>query len=69
MDFRLSTVLASFVSMLAGIVIAFMYGWRLAILLMLILPFFGFGGYLNMKIRHGSQLTDSRMLERAGKVK
>jgi len=67
-DFRLSTVLASFVSMIAGLVIAFMYGWRLAILLLILLPFIGFGGYLNMKIRHSSQLSDSKLLEKAGKV-
>uniref|UniRef100_A0A915IPL2 Multidrug resistance protein 1 n=1 Tax=Romanomermis culicivorax TaxID=13658 RepID=A0A915IPL2_ROMCU len=66
-DFRLSTVLASFVSMFAGIVIAFVYGWKLAFLLLALVPFIGFSGYLNMKLRHSSQMSDSKLLEKAGK--
>jgi len=55
--------------MITGLVIAFSCGWRLALIILPFMPFIAFGGYLSQKIRRGGQLSDSKALEHAGKVK
>jgi ABC-type multidrug transport system fused ATPase/permease subunit len=54
--------------MIAGIVIGFIYGWQLTLLMLLILPLFALGTYVNMKLRHGNQNRDTRLLEDAGQT-
>lgn len=67
-DMRMGTVLTSVISMVAGIVIGFIYGWELTLLMLLILPLFAFGTYINSKLRRSSENKDALGLEDVGQV-
>ncbi len=64
----MAQVVSAFVSLILGCVIAFIYGWQMALLVLAILPLMGLGGYASLRVREGSQKADAKMLEEAGKV-
>jgi hypothetical protein len=68
LDFRLANVLSAVVSMVAGVILAFFFGWKMALLVLAIFPLVGFGGYIRMRLREGGAKNDSQLLEEAGKV-
>nr|XP_006812790.1 PREDICTED: multidrug resistance protein 1-like [Saccoglossus kowalevskii] len=65
---RIGTILQAFFSMVAAMVIAFIYGWQLALALLACVPLVGLAGLLNMKAVHGHQKKDQELLENAGKT-
>ncbi len=68
-DFRMGTVLTGLITMILGIVMAFVFGWKMALLTVAMLPIIATGSYLSLKIRSGSQRRDAELMEEAGKVK
>ncbi|KAH7723877.1 hypothetical protein AAVH_08672 [Aphelenchoides avenae] len=51
-----------------AIAIGFVFGWKLALILLIIVPLIVASGYFEMKMRYGKQLRDTRLLEDAGKI-
>ncbi|GAA0164753.1 ATP-binding cassette [Lithospermum erythrorhizon] len=49
----LALIVQNVATVIAGLVIAFTANWILAIIILLVLPFFGLQGYLQMKFLHG----------------
>lgn len=54
--------------MVAGVILAFFFGWKMALLVLAIFPLVGFGGYIRLKLREGGAKNDNQLLEEAGKV-
>nr|CDJ81059.1 unnamed protein product [Haemonchus contortus] len=67
-DFRLSTVIMTLISMLAGIVLAFFYGWQMAFLVVGILPLLGIGQALRVRVMGGKHRKNAKDFEDSGKV-
>ncbi|PIO62035.1 ABC transporter transmembrane region, partial [Teladorsagia circumcincta] len=67
-DFRLSTVIMTCISMIAGIVLAFYYGWQMALLVVGILPLLGFGQALRVRVMSGKHRKNAKDFEDSGKV-
>jgi ABC-type multidrug transport system fused ATPase/permease subunit len=65
---RLPAVISSIVTLLGAIIIGFVYGWKLALILLAIIPLLFASGYFEMKMHFGKQLRDTELLEEAGKV-
>lgn len=58
----------SLCSVLAGIIIAFIYSWQLTLLILGFLPFLMVGGALQMRMLTGAAGKNKEALEAAGKV-
>ena len=56
------------VTMGSGVFIAFLFGWKLAVLLIFGVPFIAGAAYQQNMILKKSQFRDSRLMEIAGKV-
>ncbi|CAI4223777.1 unnamed protein product [Auanema sp. JU1783] len=67
-DFRLSTVLATLVSIVCGVGLAFYYGWKMALLVVSLLPVLGFGQFLRTRHMTGKHRTNATHFEDSGKV-
>uniref|UniRef100_A0A0B6ZDG4 ABC transmembrane type-1 domain-containing protein n=6 Tax=Arion vulgaris TaxID=1028688 RepID=A0A0B6ZDG4_9EUPU len=65
---RLAVIVQSITSMVAGLVIAFYFGWKLALAILGGVPIMMLAGSLNMRLMKGNQQRDSKMLEEAGKT-
>ncbi|KAI6222555.1 Multidrug resistance protein 1A [Aphelenchoides besseyi] len=65
---RLPAVISSVVTLIGAIVIGFVEGWKLALILLTIIPLICASGYFEMKMQFGKQLRDTELLEEAGKV-
>ncbi|XP_070561508.1 ATP-dependent translocase ABCB1-like isoform X2 [Ptychodera flava] len=65
---RIGSILQSLVSMIAALVIAFIYGWQLALAILACIPLVAMAGFINMKVVHGNQKKDQQLLENAGKT-
>jgi ATP-binding cassette subfamily B (MDR/TAP) protein 1 len=55
-------------SIVAGLVIGFIYSWKLTLLIIAFLPFLMIGGALQMKMLNGAAGKNKEALESAGKV-
>lgn len=55
-------------SILAGLIIAFIYSWKLTLLIIAFLPFIMIGGALQMQMLAGAAGKNKEALEAAGKV-
>jgi ATP-binding cassette subfamily B (MDR/TAP) protein 1 len=53
----------------AGIIIAFVYSWKLALFILAVMPFFIIGSVLEMKAMKGFTGGNKSALERAGQVR
>jgi ATP-binding cassette, subfamily B (MDR/TAP), member 1 len=62
-------VFSALVSVGAGVVIAFIFGWQMALLVVAIFPLGGVGQAVENKYFQGRSKEDARELENAGKVK
>ncbi|RCN50058.1 ABC transporter, ATP-binding protein [Ancylostoma caninum] len=67
-DFRLSTVIATLISVVAGIILAFIYGWEMALLVVGILPILAFGQALRIRVYSGKHRKSAKDFEDSGKV-
>uniref|UniRef100_X2B039 Bile salt export pump n=1 Tax=Capitella teleta TaxID=283909 RepID=X2B039_CAPTE len=65
---RLGTAFQSMASVGAGIVIGFVYSWKLTLLILGFLPFLVVGGILQMKVMQGYSGKGQEALEGAGKI-
>uniref|UniRef100_A0A914WVT4 ABC-type xenobiotic transporter n=1 Tax=Plectus sambesii TaxID=2011161 RepID=A0A914WVT4_9BILA len=67
-DYRLGSVVSAAVSISAGIGIAFFYGWKMALVVLVIFPLAGVAESLQVKFQEGRHREDAKMLEEAGKT-
>uniref|UniRef100_A0A158PFX5 ABC-type xenobiotic transporter n=1 Tax=Angiostrongylus costaricensis TaxID=334426 RepID=A0A158PFX5_ANGCS len=67
-DFRLTAVVGTLVSIVAGVVLAFYYGWRMALLVVGILPILGIGQSLRVRVMKGQHRKNAKDYEDSGKV-
>lgn len=67
-DFRFSTVITTIISMVAGIALAFYYGWQMALLIVAILPIVGFGQYLRGRRFTGNNVKSASEFADSGKI-
>ncbi|XP_077998882.1 ATP-dependent translocase ABCB1-like isoform X2 [Glandiceps talaboti] len=65
---RIGMILQSMFSMIAALVIAFVYGWKLALGILLCVPLVALTGFMNVKAVHGQQIKDKDLIENAGKT-
>ena len=66
---RLGSIVEVGVGMIAAIIIAFVYSWALALLVLPLIPIILIGGLLEVKVIAGSGGKSKKDLERAGKVR
>ena len=55
-------------SILTGIIISFIYSWKLTLLILAFFPFIVIGGAIQMQILNGAAGKNKEALEAAGKV-
>jgi ATP-binding cassette subfamily B (MDR/TAP) protein 1 len=67
-DFRFSNVLASLLSLVAGFILAFVYGWKMTLLVAVTFPLLIVGQAFRMRFRGVSVKKDNELMEEAGKV-
>ena len=51
-----------------GVVIGFVYSWKLALLVIGFMPFIAIAGFIEMKVLQGTTNSSKEGLEQAGKV-
>ena len=59
----------SLCSLLAGVIIAFIYSWKLTLVILCFVPLLAIGGFLQMKMLTGAAGKNKVALENAGKVR
>ncbi|ELU01162.1 hypothetical protein CAPTEDRAFT_219712 [Capitella teleta] len=65
---HLGTAFQSLASVGAGVIIGFVYSWKLTLLILGFLPFLIIGGFLQMKVMSGFSGKGQEALEGAGKI-
>nr|CAD7571377.1 unnamed protein product [Timema californicum] len=65
---RAGQVLGALVTLVAAMLIAFLYGWKLALLLMVAVPVISFAGYQQMLVIRRNQRRDAELMNEAGRV-
>ncbi|XP_063233028.1 ATP-dependent translocase ABCB1-like isoform X2 [Bacillus rossius redtenbacheri] len=65
---RAGQVLGAFVTLLAAMLIAFLYGWKLALLLTIAVPVIAGASYQQMLIIRRNQRRDAELMDEAGRV-
>ncbi|CAD5205765.1 unnamed protein product [Bursaphelenchus okinawaensis] len=65
---RLPVLFSSIVTLIGAIVIGFIYGWKLALILLAIVPLILASGYFELQMKFGKQMRDTELLEEAGKI-
>lgn len=65
---RIGSALMNIANLGVGLVIAFIYGWAVALVILLFVPFLIAGGVLQTKMLTGYSSKDKEILEEAGKV-
>lgn len=65
---RLGTIIQSLCSILTGLVIGFVYSWKLSLLICGFAPLMMIGGFIQMKVMTGGAKGDKIALEEAGKI-
>ena len=66
---RLGSTIMSLSSLLTGITIAFIYGWKLTLVILCFVPALAIAGALQMKMLTGAAGKNREALEIAGKVR
>ena len=66
---RLGMALMSVCSLLAGVIIAFIYSWKLSLIVLAFFPFMAIAGALQMKMLTGAAGKNKEALEASGKVR
>ncbi|XP_035227940.1 ATP-dependent translocase ABCB1-like isoform X2 [Stegodyphus dumicola] len=65
---RIGTVISAFVTLAASLAIAFIFGWKLAVALLIVVPILLASGTVQMKILKGNQKRDAELMSDAGEV-
>ncbi|CAD5117246.1 DgyrCDS6041 [Dimorphilus gyrociliatus] len=65
---RLGTIIQSFCSIVTGLVIGFVFSWKLSLLICGFAPFMMIGGFIQMRVMTGGAKGDKEALEEAGKI-
>jgi ABC-type multidrug transport system fused ATPase/permease subunit len=65
---RAGQVLGALVTLISALAIAFVFGWKLAFLLMIAVPVLVFASYQLALINRRYQRRDAHLMEQAGKV-
>jgi ABC-type multidrug transport system fused ATPase/permease subunit len=65
---RAGQVLSAIVTLVSALSIAFMFGWKLALLLMIAVPILVFASYQLTLINRRYQQRDDNLMDLAGKV-
>ncbi|KAF8792180.1 ATP-dependent translocase ABCB1 like protein [Argiope bruennichi] len=65
---RIGTVISGVVTLLASITIAFVFGWKLALALILVVPILLSAGAMQMKISKGNQIRDAELMSLASEI-
>lgn len=65
---RIGTVISAAVTLGASIIIAFIFGWKLALALLAVVPILMISGIWQMKILKGHQKRDAELMSEAGNV-
>ena len=65
---RLGSTIMSICSLLTGVIIAFIYGWKLTLVILCFVPALAVAGALQMKMLTGAAGKNREALEVAGKV-
>ncbi|XP_076306500.1 ATP-dependent translocase ABCB1-like isoform X1 [Tachypleus tridentatus] len=65
---RIGTVVSAVVTLFTSLVIAFVFGWKLALGLLVVVPILLVAGAVQMKVLKGNQKRDSELMENAGNV-
>ena len=65
---RAGQVIIALVTLVSAFTIAFLYGWKLALLLMIAVPILVFASYQLALISRRYQLQDNNLMDLAGKV-
>ncbi|CAJ0951215.1 unnamed protein product, partial [Mesorhabditis belari] len=67
-DYRLGSVFNAAVSLIVGIVIAFYYGWQMALAMLALMPILGVGQTLHMRMFQNKNASLAKDLEASGKI-
>ncbi|PAV80414.1 hypothetical protein WR25_23584 [Diploscapter pachys] len=65
---RMPAVLSSVIAVAGALAIGFIFGWQLALILLLMVPLLIASGYFEFKMQYGRKMRDTELLEEAGKV-
>ncbi|XP_061918788.1 ATP-dependent translocase ABCB1-like isoform X1 [Entelurus aequoreus] len=65
---RLSTMVQNIANMGSGLILAFVYGWELTLLMLVIVPLMVVAGALKIKLLAGQNADEKKELEKAGKI-
>ncbi|XP_025081232.1 multidrug resistance protein 1-like [Pomacea canaliculata] len=65
---RVAVVVQSLTGVVAGVVIAFVFGWKLALVVLGTMPLMGIASAIQIKVMMGNQKADTKHLEGAGKT-
>ncbi|KAF8790548.1 ATP-dependent translocase ABCB1 like protein [Argiope bruennichi] len=65
---RIGTVISAVVTLVASITIAFIFGWKLALALIVVVPILLVAGALQMKTLKGNQKRDAELMSNASEV-
>ena len=56
--FRLKTIVESMAGLLTGLVVAFIFGWQLALIIIALVPIIGFAAGIQMKFANGFSVSN-----------
>lgn len=65
---RIGSVISAFVTLATSLVLAFIFGWKLALALTVVVPILLISGGIEMRIMKGNQKRDAELMAEAGSV-
>ncbi|GMT26053.1 hypothetical protein PFISCL1PPCAC_17350, partial [Pristionchus fissidentatus] len=67
-DYRIGTVASTFISITLGVIIAFLYGWQMALVTLAVFPIFAVGLVMRHRVLTGKGKLSAKEIEESGKV-
>ncbi|GMR48618.1 hypothetical protein PMAYCL1PPCAC_18813, partial [Pristionchus mayeri] len=67
-DYRIGTVASTFISILMGVIIAFLFGWQMALVTLAVFPIFALGLVMRHRVLTGKGKLSAKEIEESGKV-
>ncbi|XP_064647521.1 ATP-dependent translocase ABCB1-like isoform X2 [Lineus longissimus] len=65
---RVGTIIQSIANLGTGVVIAFVFGWKLTLVVLCFMPLLAVGGFLQVRLLHGYAKGDKKKMEEGGKI-